>query len=395
VRAAFFLSWRRLRHDRVRSGVLVACLAVPIFLPLTTARLVGGYERELAARAAETPLVAGPKGSRFDLVLGALWFRANGLAPIPWAEFAALAATGEALCIPMHAGFTAGGRPLVATAPEYLELRGLRVARGGPVVSLGEVVLGARAARELGLGPGDALSSDPRELYDIARPAALKLRVVGVLAARGTPDDDAVFADVKTAWVLAGLVHGHADAAQVAARDERLVIGRSDAGGGAVAFSGALIEENEITLANAADFHSHATAAELPLTSILVVPRDAKAATLMRARLNASPAWQMVAPAEVVDELLGLVLRVKRLLDTFSAVLAASTLAMFGLVLLLSARARRAEVRTLERIGAARGLVARLYLAEVSIVVAAGAAAALVLVAAASALLPELTGVLR
>jgi putative ABC transport system permease protein len=392
VRAAFRLSWRRLCHDRVRTAILVACLAVPVFLPLATARLVGGYERELAARAAETPLVAGPKGSRFDLVLGALWFRANDLAPIPWSEVEALAATGEGLCIPLHAGFTAGGRPLVATTPEYHELRGLSVARGGPVTALGEAVLGARAARELALGPGDALTSDPLELYDIARSAALRLRVVGVLAPRGTPDDDAVFVDVKTAWALAGLVHGHADAGEVAAGDERLVIGRTES---AVALSGALIEAHEVTPENVASFHHHAAPEELPLTAILVVPRDAKAATLMRSRLNASAAWQMVRPAEVVDELLGLVLRVKRLLDTFSGVLAASTLAMFALVLLLSARARRGEMRTLAALGAARGFVGRMYLAEVVLVGAASAVLALAGVLVAGALLPELTGVLR
>ena len=98
--AALLLSLRRLRHDRLRTFVLVACLAVPIFLPLCTGRLARGYERELAERAAETPFVAGPKGSRFDLVLGALWFRANDLAPIPWSRFEELAATGEALFRP-------------------------------------------------------------------------------------------------------------------------------------------------------------------------------------------------------------------------------------------------------------------------------------------------------
>ena len=385
MRAALFLSLRRLRHD------LVACLAVPVLLPLLTARLVSGYEAELTARAAETPLVAGPKGSRFDLVLGALWFRAHDLAPIPWSQLEALAATGEALCIPVHAGFTAQGFPIVATTPEYHELRGLVVADGGPVLALGEAVLGAQVARALGLRPGAQLSSDPVELYDISRPAALNLEVVGVLAERGTPDDRAVFVDVKTAWILAGLMHGHADAQAVADEDERLVIGRSER---TVALSGALLEHQSVTPENRATFHHHANPSALPLTAVILVPRDAQAGTLLRTRVNASAEWQVVRPTAVVDELLGLVLRIKSLLDAFSAVLAASTLAMFALVLLLSARARRAEMRTLSRIGAARGFVARLYAAEILLVCAASAALAVLGLFLATWLAPDLSGVL-
>ena len=37
------------------------------------------------------------------------------------------------------------------------------------------------------------------------------MKVVGVLSPVATPDDEAVFVDVKTAWVIAGLAHGHDD----------------------------------------------------------------------------------------------------------------------------------------------------------------------------------------
>ena len=383
------LSWRRLRHDRLRTAVLVLCLAVPIFLPLATARIASGYERELVARAASTPLIAGAKGSRFDLVLGALYFRRQDLPPIPWSELLALSAAGEGTCIPLHARFTAQGFPLVGTSPEYYELRGLRAAAGTAPILLGDAALGAQAARALGLGPGDALFSDPRELYDISRPAALKLRVSGVLAPSGTADDQAVFVDVKTAWVLEGLTHAHAPPEEV---DAELVVARAE---GAVALSGALIEVAEVSPENLAGFHTHARPEELPLSAVLVVPRDEKAATLMKARVNASSAWQMASPSAVIDELLGFVFRVKALIDACSAVLAASTLAMTGLVLLLSARIRAAEMRVLQRLGAARGTVARLYLCEMGLVVAASAALALVLCALAEILLPDLQGALR
>jgi len=389
VSGLLLLSWRRLRHDRLRTAVLVLCLAVPIFLPLATARIASGYERELVARAASTPLIAGAKGSRFDLVLGALYFRRQDLPPIPWSELLALSAAGEGTCIPLHARFTAQGFPLVGTSPEYYELRGLRAAAGTAPILLGDAALGAQAARALGLGPGDALFSDPRELYDISRPAALKLRVAGVLAPSGTADDEAVFVDVKTAWILEGLMHGHDPAEEV---DASLVLGRTQGG---VALSGALIEYNEVTPENLAGFHMHATPEELPLSAVLVVPRDEKERSLVKARVNASAQWQAASPSAVVDELLGFVFRIRALLDACASVLAASTLAMTALVLLLSARLRAPEMRTLERLGAARGTVLLLYTLEMALISAASVALALSALLAARFLLPGLYGALR
>ncbi|MEM7310717.1 MAG: hypothetical protein AAF682_28850 [Planctomycetota bacterium] len=346
MRGLLLLSWRRLLFDRVRSAILVLCLAVPIFLPLATARLVSGYEAELVQRGAETPLVLGARGSRFDLVLSALYFRESDVEPVPWSELDALQEAGEGVCIPLHARFTAQGYPVVGTSPEYFGLRRLAPAAGTLPLVLGDAVLGASVAAELGLVPGDSIFSDPRELYDITKPPALKMHVAGVLAPRGTADDEALFVDVKTAWILEGLTHGHAPADEI---DASLVIGRSE---GAVAFSGALIEVNEVTPDTLASFHHHASPDELPLSAVLVLPASDKAATLMKSRVNAAGDWQMVVPSAVIDDLLSFVFRIKALLDTFSLVLAASTLAMTALVLLLSMRIRAAEMRTLDRIGA-------------------------------------------
>lgn len=389
MRGLLFLSLKRLVYDRPRTVILVLCLSVPVFLPLASRRLVAGYERDLVARAASTPLLAGAKGSRFDLVLGALYFRANDLGPIPWSEYVALSASCAGTCVPLHARFTAQGFPLVGTTPEYRELRGLQPAAGTWPLILGEAALGATVARELDLGPGDALFSDPRELYDITRPPALKLHVAGVLAPSGTADDEAVFVDVKTAWILEGLMHGHDPAEEV---DASLVLGRTEGG---VALSGALIEYNEVTQANLAGFHMHAAPEELPLSAVLVVPRDEKERSLVKARVNASAQWQAASPSAVVDELLGFVFRIRALLDACASVLAASTLAMTALVLLLSARLRAPEMRTLERLGAARGTVLLLYTLEMALISAASVALALSALLAARFLLPGLYGVLR
>ena len=53
--------------------------------------------------------------------------------------------------------------------------------------------------------------SSPAGAFDVAGTFPLKMKVVGVLAPTGTADDEAVFVDLKTAWVIAGLAHGHTD----------------------------------------------------------------------------------------------------------------------------------------------------------------------------------------
>ena len=72
--------------------------------------------------------------------------------------------------------------------------------------------------------------------------------------------------------------------------------------------------------------HFHGELDGLPLSAVLFVPRSAKSATLARSRVGRSPGHQMIVPAEIVEELLSLVLRVKSLLDGFLALLGAATL---------------------------------------------------------------------
>jgi putative ABC transport system permease protein len=391
MRGVLYLSLRRLRHHRLQSAIAIACLALAFFLPVASERLIARYDRDLGARAAASPLLAGARGSRFDLVLAALYFRGVELDPVRFADAEALRAGDEALVVPMHLRFRARGRPLVATTREYFERRGLRARSGSLPLLVGECVLGARVAAELALEVGDALFSDPREQYDIAKAPALKMRIVGVLAPRETPDDDAVFVDLATAWVLEGALHGHGEATQVARERSDLVLGQQ---GEHVVFSPALIEWNEITPENAASFHHHGDPGALPLSAVLLFPKDEKSGTLLKTRVNARSALQIVRPSEVIGDLMAFVFRIKRFVDVLWALLAVTTALWLGLVLLLSTRLRAAELETLHRLGASRGTALRLIGAELLLLLLVAAASAVALVLATLAWLPDLVRVL-
>lgn len=383
------LAWRHVQHHVGQTTILVVCLVVSMSLPALVQVVTARYETDLTARADATPHVVGTRGSRFDLTLAALYFRPTDVDPVPYGAVDELAARREGVVIPLHQRFTARGFPVVATSPEYYELRGLRPTVGTVPLIVGDALLGADAADELGLAVGDALFSDPAEVYDISKPSAIKLRVCGLLPRVGTPDDAAVFTDVGTAWLLEGLAHGHEDVAE-GEIDESLVLKRSDE---VVMVSGALIEANEMTDDVLASVHSHGDPATFPLTALIVVPDSAKSGTLMTSRVNAEGELQMVAPRDVIDDLMAVVFRIKALLDTFAVVLAVATGLLIVLVMLLTTRLRAREMATLHRMGCGRSIVAKLYAGELLAVLAIAAAISVAVVAGVLAALPDLVHV--
>jgi putative ABC transport system permease protein len=373
VSAALHLVWRRTRAEPGVPLLLAASLCLALFLPLATRSLVERLESALLARASATPLIAGAAGSRLDLVLSGLYFRAVPLEPVSAELWDRLAAEASGVAVPLAVGATLRGAPLVGTSPEYAELRGLRCVRGEWPLWPGEVVLGHSLAAEVGLGPGDEVFTDPAGLYDLSVPQALVLRVCGTLAPSGGPDDRAAFCDLLTTWAVAGLAHGHADAEALG--DRELVLGEVD---GNRVLSPALRTENRIEARDLASFHLHGSRDQLPLAAVLYFPDDERARTVVRARYDLEAGLQMVAPRAVVEELLAAVFRVQRLLDLFAAALAASTLVLGALILWLSTRLRAAELKTLDRLGASRRFTLRLLGTEVLLLVlAAGGAAAL------------------
>ena len=345
------LVYLALRHARAHAGrtlLVVLCIALALWVPWTASALAERYDEDLRARAGATPLVIGATGNRYDLTLAALYFRPTELETITYRRFESLSETEYALCIPLHLRFTARGYPIVATSIEYAEFRDLEARTGRDALRIGEVALGANVARELELTTGDTLYSDPTELYDISRPPALKMRVAGVYAETRTPDDDAVFCDVKTAWVLEGISHGHAEPEEI---DPELILSRTE---DSVSVSGALIEYAEVTPENEASFHYHGDTSLLPLTAVIAVPHSTKDATLLKSGINAKREALAVTPTAVVDDLLGVVFRIKSFFDLIGAFLVATTAVLVALVFLLATRLRAGEMRTLDRMGAPR-----------------------------------------
>lgn len=379
---AVYLALRYLRASPGRAAVLVCGLAAALFLPAFTVLSVDRLEAALLSRAAASPVLIGAKGNEFDLTLGALYFQGQIQKTIPYAEREPAGRYGAA--VPLHVASTISGSPMVATDLDYLRLRGLSVASGRQPALLGEVVAGSSAAELFGLSIGDTVRSDLTNLYNLAGAYPVLLTVTGILAPSGTPDDAAFFTDIKTGWLVEGRLHGHETITEETALSEAE---------GHLEATAALLLFTELTEENRTRFHFHGDLDELPVSAVLVFPDSVRQHDQLFGDYALSETLQAVRPVTVIERILGVVLQIQAGLSAYLAVILVSTAAMLALVLSLSLRLRREELRLMRRIGCSRWTIPAMIAAELSVVllassVLAGGLTALALWALSAALLP-------
>jgi putative ABC transport system permease protein len=363
-----YLAWRYLAFHRFKTVILITAITLIFYLPVGLRVLVEQSSQQLTARAVSTPLIVGAKGSPLELALNSLYFRSDVPQPSDHAEAARLEETGLARAIPLYVRFHARGLPIVGTSFEYFAFRGLRLAAGRQIAVLGECVVGSRVARQLGLAPGDHVVSSPESVFDLAGVYPLKLHVVGVLAYADTADDDAIFVDLKTTWIIQGLGHGHQDLATPEAAGA--VLARE---GNRVTANASVVQYTEITQDNIDSFHFHGDLSGYPITAVLAVPHDQKSSALLQGRYQSeTEVQQILRPETVMNELLGTILTVQRFVVAGAVIVGLATLATAVLVFMLSLRLRRRERITLFKIGGSRLAVASVMASEIVVVVLGG-----------------------
>ena len=361
---SLYLAWRYLTFHRTRTVILVTSLSIIMAVPAVLEVLLSETERQLRARADTTPLIFGAPGSALDLAMNTLYFDGEMPTVIPARVVDDVLATGFAQVVPMYARFAVRGFRVVGTEIDYFSFRGLRIGAGRQMALIGECVLGAQVADALGVGSGDYLVSTPEAVFDLAGVYPLKMKIAGVLERAYSPDDLAVFVDIKTAWAIEGLVHGHADLA--ASDDPSVVLTRE---GRVVTANAKLVQYREITEDNIDSFHVHGDTGHYPLSALIALPYDDKSGTLLRGRyLDADAKLQVIEPASVIDGLLDTVFRIKQMLDAVIVVVASATLLAVILVFSLSLRLRAKEIETNAMLGCNRSTTVRLLAAEVVVI---------------------------
>ena len=368
MRDLLYLAWRYLAYHRIKTIILILSITLIIFLPVGLKILVGQSAQSLTLRAESTPLLIGAKGSPLELVLNSLYFESDTPPEITFAESQRVTDSKLATAIPLHTRFSARKFPIVGTTIDYFDFRRLTVADGRQIGLIGECVLGSGVATSLGLAPGDSLISSPESVFDLAGVYPLKMKVVGVLAANGTADDRAIFADLKTTWIIQGLAHGHQDLAKPEAASGVL---KRD--GNVVVANASVMQFSEITPDNMDSFHFHGDPAGFPITAVLAVPYDSKSATLLQGKyLGDQELVQIIRPSTVMSDLLATILTVQNYVIAGAMVIGLSAMMTAVLVFMLSFRLRKREIETMHRIGSARIRVTTLLSLEIVIVLLTG-----------------------
>lgn len=381
--AAVQLAARYVLRHRFQSALLAGALGLVFTLPLCLRVLIDHAQRELRARAAATPQIVGTRGSALDLMMTALYFKRENLTALPFGTVAELRQNPSAAAIPLHVRFAAQGAPIVGTELDYFAFRGLRLAAGRQIVRLGDCVVGANLAKKRKLLPGGHVFSTPELAFDMAGVYPLKMRVMGVLTPNGTPDDDAIFVDLKTSWLIEGRSHGHDDLK----KDESVILAEEEHN---IVGNAAVRMFNEVTDANIASFHFHGDLATYPISAVILLPKSAKAEALLAGQFARSKDKQLIRPQDEMEALLAQLVKLEGF--AASALLLTATAALFvtALVFALSFRLRRREFQTLEDVGVSRRSLISVKVLEIAFIGLAAVAIGLVLLSLATLAAPHL-----
>jgi len=361
---SFYLAFKYLKFNKVKTITIVACITTLITLPLSLEILLNESARQLLDRARSTPLLLGAKGSALDLVMNSLYFSEEVTEPITMHAVEDLLSTDMAAPIPLNIRFKARSYPIVGTSFDYFAFRQLTVAQGEFFSMLGQCVIGAEVAQKLNLRPGDHIISSPETLFDIGGIYPLKMKITGILKPSNSADDLGVFVDIKTTWVIQGLGHGHQDLST--STDESVILKREE---GKVTANAKLMQYNEITDENIQSFHLHGDPLAFPLTSVLVVPYTDKSGTILQGRyLEESETLQIFEPFDVISTLMSNIFRIRNVLDSVIFLVGMTTFIALLLIFSLSLRLREKELEVIYKIGCSRTTVTKLLASEILLI---------------------------
>ena len=383
MKAAFHLAARYVMRHRIQSALLAGALGLVFALPLCLRVLIEHAQQELRARAAATPQIVGTRGSALDLMMTALYFKRENLLPLPFGALTDLRHNPSTTAIPLHVRYQAQSAPIVGTELEYFPFRGLHLTAGKQLSRLGDCVVGAALAKQRGLQPGGHIFSTPEQAFDMAGVYPLKMRVTGILTPNGTPDDEALFVDLKTAWLIEGRSHGHEDLKN----DESVVLKKEE---GNIIGNAAVRMFNEVTDANIASFHFHGDVSTYPISAVILLPQSAKTEALLAGQFARSKEQQLIRPRDEMEALLTQLVRLEGFAASALLLTATAALLVTALVFALSFRLRQREFATLEDVGVSRVSLISVKVLEVLIVGLAAAVIGLLLLKFSSLAAPYL-----
>jgi putative ABC transport system permease protein len=215
----FKLALKSLLNRKTSVILTVVAIAVSVALLLAVERVKEQVQQNFANTVSGTDLIIGPRSSQTQLLLASIFHIGNMTNAMSWDSYENIAGRDEVdWAVPISLGDSVQGLPVVATTEGYVkhyryaDKQALNVLQGRWFADNEQAVLGAEAAKTLGLSVDDqltiahgsgGLSFSEHDQHPIA--------VVGVLARTGTPVDQAVFVSLETIETVHGIEPGSAE----------------------------------------------------------------------------------------------------------------------------------------------------------------------------------------
>ena len=316
----------------LRYGLLLLLTAAACALPVFVTQLAGGLYEGLNRAAAPFPILAGAKGSPYQLVINTIFLKDRPIGNVPYSEVDKLRQTGKAdLVLPMAFGDSYQGFRICGTEKEIFSyvVPGARKpwlmpAEGRSFAHHGEAVLGAETAKLTGLKIGDTFQSS-HGFVAKGHKHTHPYKVVGILKSVGGPYDSSILIPIEDVW------EAHSPKAK----------GRAEA-------------------------HDRELSGRGDVTAILVHPVGYGQAMQLLSqwqRRKQSPT-QLIFPAQSLISLYAMAGQSKSFWLILSGGLVAAAVLMTLLALYWDGTSRMEEWAILQALGAAPGAVRRLLLLE-------------------------------
>ena len=368
------IAWKSIRQRGLASSLTALSVALGVMLMVAVLVIWGILQSTFSQRAINYDLIVGAQGDPLQLVLGTVYHISPPIANLPYRYYLEMKNDVRVThAIPVAMGDTTekGGFAIVGTVPEFFDIhyapkKEFQV-KGHSFRRPFDAYIGDRVARVNGWDVGTKL-----KLVHGGAEAHVhneEFEVVGLLAPTGTPHDKTVYVNLEGFYQI----QGHDKPLKEAIVRERKFFGEPALNAEQLAEEVASIEKKYGTHNHdhdhgGGDHHGHVH--KLPdlqkeVTSILLQCKSPIAANLLAGELKKGNQAQGVNPIvpmqKLLTEFLGPVQMLLMLLT--SLIVLVSGIGIF-VSIYNSMSARRREIAIMRALGAQRGTVLSIILAE-------------------------------
>lgn len=364
------LAIKSFRNRKLSVGLAIASITLSVALLLGVEILRSEAKSSFASTVSGTDLIVGARGGSVNLLLYSVFRIGNPTNNIEWHSYEEISALpGVKWSIPLSMGDTHAGFRVVGTDDNYFEHyryardRRIGLQQGAWFGDEDEIVLGAEVAASLGYRLSDKIivahgAGDESFIKHADEP----FRVVGILAATGTPVDRTLYVSLAgfdhmhEAWQTAEDGHDHDPLAATASAE-----GHTD-------------EEQ-----HAEDEHHDE---EYSISAFLLGLESRAAAIGLQRRINQfehEPLSAILPGVTLLElwEIVGLVEHTLRAISIFVVIVGLSSMLI---ILMTSINERRREMAILRALGARPGHVFALILGEAIAITLSGIGLGILLV---------------